>query len=112
MQQYGAPAQGTYTLVGADDKDEIISAPGAGKRLHVVRGVVSIYHENLIGSYVYLSNGGATIYWEVYTSTAANLKSYAVDFGDEGIEMDLNTGFYLGCTGHPSARATFVGYVR
>ena len=106
------PVQGTVEA-SEDDSVDIIEAPGAGKRLHIMRGVVSIYQANLIGSYIYLSNGQSppTIYWSVYTGTTSNLQSYVVNWGKDGLYLGKNEPFQLGALGHPLAIATFVGYM-
>ena len=113
MTIYGAPVQGSVACI-EDDSVDIIAAPGAGKRLHIMRGVVSIWKANVIVSYVYLSNGGTppTIYWSAHTGWPANLISFPIDWGDEGIELGLNEPFQFGAYGYPKAYATFVGYVR
>lgn len=112
MGNYGSRVQGSVAAVG-DDSVDLIAAPGAGKRLHIVRGVVSVYQANIGSSYVYLSNGQTppTIYWSVFTGVAANLISHIVEWGDEGINLGLNEPFQFGAYGSPLAIATFVGYV-
>ena len=109
---YGYRAQGSVAAVG-DDSVDLIAAPGAGKRLHIIRGVVSVYQANVGSSYVYLSNGQSppTIYWSAFTGADANLISHIVSWGDEGIYLGINEPFQFGAYGSPLAIATFVGYV-
>jgi len=109
---YGSPVQGTVACE-EDDSVDIIAAPGAGKRLHIMRGVVSIWKPNIVTSYVYLNNGGTppTIYWSTFSGYNDNLISYKVNWGDKGIYLGLNEPFQFGAYGYPKAYATFVGYV-
>lgn len=114
MHYYGGYTQGESHTI-ADDTATIIAAPGAGKRLHIVRGVVSISVVAIKPTaYVYLCNDATppTIYWETQAAVASQAISYLFDFGDEGLELGLNEAFRIGATGSPYANAAFVGYVR
>lgn len=107
----GGNTQGTATVTAVGTAD-IIAAPGAGIRLHIVRGVVSICVAGAAGTTVALDDGTTTI-WEVAADDSSQLISHQIDFGDEGYHLGKNAALKLTvATGNAEAKATFVGYTR
>lgn len=104
----GARVQGSVN-VSAVGTDDIIAAPGAGLRLHICRGTVSV--NTLAASATVALDDGTTTIWKVAGSNAAQLISHEINFGDEGYYLGKNKALKLTVAGgNADAFATFVGY--
>lgn len=83
--------QGTVGLSAAGSGD-IIATPGAGKRLHILKVVVSVYLHQDTGT-VAISDGTTTI-WKVLAKDD-NGSSWTLDWGPEGYTFAANKALVL-----------------
>ena len=110
MPSYGAPVQGTAN-VSSVGTSAILASPGAGKRLHICYGTVSI--NTLAASATVALDDGTTTIWRVAASNVAQLLGYQIDFGDKGYQLGQDRPLYLTVAGgNADAFATFTGYSR
>ena len=79
----GKPAQGAADIT-------IVAAQGAGKKLYVLRGIVSVTVVAAVaGGEVALEDGlNGTRFWEADADASG---FYSFDFGDEGFPLTANT---------------------
>ena len=106
----GKHVQGTANVTSVGDAD-VIATPGAGKRLHITRGTVSINTVDTAAT-VGLDDGTTTI-WRVAAADVSQAISHTIDFGDEGYELSKNKALELTVAGgNADAFATFTGYIR
>jgi len=102
---------GTAAAANGAANGTILAAQGAGKRIYVLRGFVSVHVAAVGGGgLVGLEDGvGGTRF---FNSDADAVGFYPVDFGEEGYPLSANTLFNVAVSGagttQASARATFV----
>jgi hypothetical protein len=78
--------QGTATITAAGNSD-VIAAPGAGYRLHILKVVISVYVQQDTG--VLSIDDGTTAIWKVLAKDD-NGVSWTLDFGDNGYTLGKN----------------------
>ena len=101
--------QGTAAITAVGNAD-IIAAGGATYRTFIEKVIVSVseYHED---GHVALDNG-TTTYWLINAKAGVGGTSWTLDFGEDGLDIGLNTAFRIVQSGHDdvSAIATAIGH--
>lgn len=106
MTDYGYQiTSGTTEVSNADGDNPVITAPGAGKTLRLLRAVISVTVAAVGGGgEVALEDGvGVT---QVFEADADALGVYTLDFGDHGYPFTANTAISLVVGGAGTTQAT------
>ena len=108
--KYGSKVQG-HVQVATQATAACIAAPGAGVRLAITKGVVSV--SVFAASAKVALDDGTTTFWIIDAVADENGGHFPFDFGDDGYSLTANKGLFLTVSGgNATADAWFVGYSR